>query len=62
MINNVVMMNNNKLMSNDLSDQVIKTALPGFQAPQGLTAVPIMFSGSIPSLQYQDSSKGILQL
>jgi len=50
MINNVAMMNNNKLMSNDLSDQVIKTALPGFQAPQGMTQVPIMFSGSIPSL------------
>ena len=56
------MMSNNKLMSNDISDQVIKTALPGFQAPQGMTQVPIMFSGSIPSLQYQDSSKGILQL
>ena len=56
MMNNVAMMNNNKLIGNDLTDQVIKTALPGFQAPQGMTQVPIMFSGSIPSLQYQDSS------
>ncbi len=56
------MMSSSKLMSNDVSEAVIKTALPGFQAPQGMTQVPIMFSGSIPSLQYQDSSKGILQL
>jgi len=47
-------------MANDVSEQVLRTALPGFTAPQGMTAVPIMFSGSIPSLQYQDSSKGIL--
>ena len=39
-------------MNNDMSNQVIKTALPGFSAPEGMTQVPIMFSGSIPSLQY----------
>ena len=50
MINNAAMMGNNMMMNNDNSDQVIKTALPGFQAPQGMTQVPIMFSGSIPSL------------
>lgn len=27
-----------------------------------MTQVPMMFSGSIPSLQYQDSSKGILHI
>lgn len=32
------------------SDEAIRSALPGFQAPQGMTQVPMMFSGSIPSL------------
>lgn len=48
------------LDSNDYSSQVIKTALPGFQAPSGMTQMPMMFSGSIPSLQYQESSTAIL--
>lgn len=48
--------------SNDYSSQVIKTALPGFQAPSGMTNVPMMFSGSIPSLQYQESSKALINM
>lgn len=41
---------------------MINSSAHGFQMPQGMTKVPLVFSGSIPSLQYQDSSKGTLGL
>lgn len=41
---------------------MINSAAHGFQMPHGMTKVPLVFSGSIPSLQYQDSSKGILNM
>lgn len=41
---------------------MIDSTAHGFQMPPGMTKVPLLFSGSIPSLQYQDSSKGILNM
>jgi hypothetical protein len=43
----------------ELSENAIKEAMQNFKAPNGMTQVPIMFSGSIQSLQYQDSYQGI---